>query len=122
MPVRQFVKTYSQANAVASGASVVLFGPIPVDHLSSLNFTVKNTSTLPIVIQVRQSSDKDRNFETPIHTANLTNTDFTVSSSQLSAYTVVSVNSFRYITILASATAAVSSNLCTLSVQGKIAF
>lgn len=116
-----FIKDYSQANAISTGTSALVFGPIPVDHLNNFAVFIANSASVTINFRFRTSTDKARNIEDDFPNGSFTNTQaVAVNSGQRVVRTLYGdANPFRYITILGSATAAVTSSQVSLTITGR---
>lgn len=100
-------KNFSAANVLTTGSALLLYGPIPVDHLDNFALHFVNSGTATLYYTLKTSYDEGRNFEDEFPLGSFTNS---AAIAALPGQTVVRslyghANPFRYITILASCTA-----------------
>lgn len=129
MPIKYINKTYSAAvSTVVSGASQMIFGPIPADHLASMEMSLMNCQTTTLTFWYKHAHDYARTVEGYIPPDDLVNTATSVDNSGgvgagvISTNRVKGVSDYNYITIHGSATGTISASNLVLRLTGKVVF
>jgi len=116
-----WTKDYSAANAVTTGTAVLLFGPIPVDHLDNFALHFVNSGTSTLYIQLKTSFDEARAFEDDFPLGSFTNS---AAVAVLPAQTTVRSlyghsNPFRYVTVFGSSTSTIGTGQASVKLSGR---
>lgn len=121
MSIRYFDKTFSQANAVTTGTSSLVFGPIPVDWLDNFAIHIRNYASSTINFRVRVSIDQQRDIEDNFPLGSFTNTQaLAVGGNESVVRTLYGdSNPFKYISVFASATTTIGSTATILVLTGR---
>lgn len=116
-----FNKTISQANVITSGNAVLLYGPIPVDHLDNFAMYFVNSGTCTLYLRLKVSFDNGRLYEDDFPLGSFTNTQaIGINPGQTVIRTLYGHgNPFRYITVFGSATASISVSQTNLRLSGR---
>ncbi len=119
MPTTYLTKNFT-ANAIAAGVTAsTWFGPIGISHLDDLSFHIRNCASVPVNLRIMASSDAGGVYSAQMPVNKIINEDFVVKANNVHVNSIVGENSFNFITILASATAAVSIAEAIMVITGK---
>jgi len=116
-----WTKNFSAANALTTGSALLLFGPIPVDHLDNFALHFVNCATSTLYLSVKTSFDQNRNFEDDFPLGSFTNSGALAvrSASTLVRSLYGHSNPFRYITVFGSATSTIGTSETSLKLSGR---
>jgi hypothetical protein len=115
-------KDLSAANAIAAGTTAtLLFGPVPVDHLNNFALHFTNSGSEVLYLSIKTSYDEGRSVEDDFPLGSFTNSACVAvrSGSTLVRSLYGDSNPFRYITVLGSATAALTAASMNLKISGR---
>lgn len=119
MPVTHITKNIP-GFAVATGASAgTLFGPILINYMDEVSFHIQNCATFPIQFRIIASSDYGQLYSNDIPTPQLQNGDLGVDGNSVHVNGIKGINSYKFLTILASATASVTSGVARMVITAK---
>lgn len=121
MNVVHFNKTYSQASVITTGSALLIYGPIPVDHLDNFAMYFTNSGTSTLYVKLKASFDYARQLEDNFPLGSFTTTQaIGVNPGQTVVRTLYGDgNPYRFITVLGSSTATLGTSESTLRLSGR---